>query len=220
MKIPKHFERDLSAAYHGDISLDNLIYKQETFLRALAKFALRYRTAWMISEEDDLFQEACIWLVDSMWEWDSSKGPSLSTFVVYNIGARIAGVVRYEKNIKRHPDVNSGWRCDLWGPAFKDDEGDTLESTIDSGVTLELDYILRCAIDVSYNRLSALAQEFTLALIECDGRFNDAVDRMRRIHHVQKRFGEETNRLPYVLRMKIVPEIEHFFEIGDIIPKR
>jgi hypothetical protein len=172
----------------------------------------------MISDEDDMFQEACYWLLDSIWEWDSSRNTPLSVFVVYNIGARLAGIVKNEKNIKRHPEPNGSWRVDLWGPVNKDDsEGNTIESCIPSTADIELAVAIRQAIIFADDHMSTLAQELTCALIETDGNFADAVRMMAPRKHIKKRFGTEESHLKYALRFKVLPEISHFFRIEDII---
>lgn len=224
MKIPKTFERDLFDTYHGHMDLNQLIRKQEPFLRGLARFALRYRTSFMISDEDDLFQEACWWLLDSIWEFDENKSSSnniqhaLSRYVIYHIGVRLAGIVKFEKNIKRHPDPNHSWRVDVWGSAGKDEEGNTIESCLPSNVDIEVQTAIRQAFTLAHDNISDIAKELMIALIDCDGNFAEAVRMISSRKHIVKKYGNDEAHLKYRMRFKVLPEISQFFQIGDIIP--
>jgi hypothetical protein len=216
MKIPSGFDHDLRSAYRGELSLDQLIKNQETFLRKIARYSLRYRTAFMISDLDDMFQEACYWMINSMWEWDDTRGPSLSAYVMYNIGARLSGIVKCEKNIKRHPNPNASWKKDIWGSS--NDECDyVLESTLPSTSDTEIAVAVKLAFEFANDHLSDLAKELTIALIECDGNFVDAVRLMAPRIHIKRRFGTEHTHLKYVLRTKVLPEISMYFNVNEIL---
>lgn len=69
----------------------------------LVRHALRYKPQGLISTEDDLYQEACVWILHFMWEWDEERGTSLSAYVVYNVGVRLRNQIEKELARKRVP---------------------------------------------------------------------------------------------------------------------
>lgn len=103
MNISASFEEALERAYHSKAELDRLFTEQRPFLMRLVHHALRFNHWAVFSDEDDLYQEACIWLVDSMWRWDEERGKTLAEYVVYNIGVRLRNYVAKEQAQKRRP---------------------------------------------------------------------------------------------------------------------
>ena len=103
MKIPNDFSKDLEASYESRAELEKLFTNHRPFIMRLVRHALRYHPWQMISDEDDLFQEACIILTDAMWRYDESRGPSLAEFVVYEIGGRLSNLIMKEIRACRNP---------------------------------------------------------------------------------------------------------------------
>lgn len=211
VNIPKSFATDLDKTYHGQLSIDRLIVKHEQFLRGLAKHALRYRTQFMISDEDDLFQEACFWLLNSIWEYDEERSASLVRYVIYNIGVRLATLVKYEKNIKRHPEPNTSRSVDLWGT--KDDSQTTVESTIPGSTSVELEVAIRECIEHAEIKLSRVACQLTRALIECNGNLTGACQLLLQQDDIVKQYGTDLSHLKYRMRYKVLPEIMESFSL-------
>lgn len=103
MNIPRAFEKSLASAYVGEITLDKFLQENRPYLTRLARYALRYATEWMVSEEEDLVQEASIACVRALWDWDDSRGIGLAKYVLYQIGIHLQSVVIKEKRKRRHP---------------------------------------------------------------------------------------------------------------------
>ena len=122
MYISKRFRADLISAYEGTIEIETLIKQHEGFLRGLVKYSLRYKTDWFVNDEDDFYQEACYWLIQSMWDWDATKTPDIARYVVYNIGCRLGNIVKTERSSSRHPDPNKSRKIDIWGSPYKDSD--------------------------------------------------------------------------------------------------
>lgn len=219
MHIPRTFKTCLWRAYTGEIDLDDLIKDQEHFLRALARYSLRYKTTWYMSDEDDLFQEACIWMIRSMWEWDESRGRSLEEYVIYNIGARLATQIKVERAKRRHPDANTSRKLNIWESSY-DDNTLSMESMIaGNGPNPELIVILREAIEIANENLTDLAKDLLIALAENNGNLTWATRDLMERDHIRRRFGPDENHLKYVLRQKVMPEIFHFLNPMAIMPQ-
>lgn len=217
MKIPKTFESDIQATYNGDLSIDELITRYQDFLRSLGKYALRYQTTWYISDEDDMFQEACIWLMRALWDWDESRGVSLSRYVVYNIGVRLGTQVEHERAKKRHP---SAVKLDLWGSRGKDADNFTWEETLHNSTDIETIVAIRRALVAASNELTDLAKMLLVALIDNGGNFAGASRDLYEKNEIRSRFGPDQEHLKYVLRRKVMPEIFNFLEPTHIIPSK
>lgn len=103
MQIPNDFREALDRAYTNAGELNKIFVEHEAFIKRLVRHALRYNHWAVISDADDLFQEACIWLVNSLWEWDEAKNVPLAEYIVYNIGVRLRNQIAKEQRQKRHP---------------------------------------------------------------------------------------------------------------------
>jgi hypothetical protein len=101
VQVPNSFIEALDGAYKSKSKLDKLFVEQKPFIMRMVKHALRYNPWQLISDENDLYQEACIWLLHFMWEWDEEKGKTLSEYVTYNIGIRLKNQVDKEMAGKR-----------------------------------------------------------------------------------------------------------------------
>ena len=217
MNIPKTFKNDLSQVYDGIITIDQFIRTHEYSLRGLARYALRYRTQFMCSDEDDLFQEACIILVNAIWQYDDESHIALAEYVIYNIGARLKNLVRNEKSAKRHPDPNTSRKQDIWSNDNDEWNGSTLESRLPSHHDLELELSIRESFHQAEKHLSETAQELMFALAETNGNFAESVRTLASSPTVRKKYGSEIGSLKYALQFKVLPEISEFLNLNDII---
>jgi len=214
MNVPAGFARDLELVYVGEKTIDALIKDHEKYIRGLARHALRYKTQWMASiDEDDLFQEACYWLVDSLWRWDEDRGTTLERYVVYNIGTRIQMFILAEKAKKRHPDKTTT-RIDVWVSAKETREN--LESRMSDLATfsafesnkhiVHIHEIVRAA----RKTLSVEASKLIAAILQSnEGSFSDAVDRLLADEEFVKLHGKNKDHVSYILK-KAVPEVRGF----------
>lgn len=217
MRTSKAFEDDLNKAYHGSITIDRLIKNHSEYIKGMARYALRYKTKWMESlEEDDLYQEACYWLVDSMWRWDDTKGITLAHYVVYNIGTRIQMFVLAERAKKRHPDKMAS-RVDVWGSRKREygqatqggsnrsnesEIANTSPSPADEYLAAEIVATARC-------KLSADAAKLVEAVLCSGGSYSAAVEILVDDVEIVRRHGTNRDHVAYVLK-KTVPEIQKF----------
>jgi len=221
MKIPREFSVDLSRVYEGDIKIDELIKKHSPYLHSLAKYALRFSTQWFLSEEEDLFQEACIWLNHSLWDWESDKRP-LDEFVVYNIGARLSTTIRVERAKRRHPDRNTSRKINIWEP-IEDSSGDSeghnlLEETLPSNsINPERWVIFYEALKNAESDMTELAKEVLEVLAETDGNWTSTARLLMARPHIRQRFGTSPKSVKYRLKQKIGREILALRRELDII---
>jgi hypothetical protein len=215
MKVPASFKSDVRSAYKGDLELDDLIKRNEEFLRGLARFSLRWKSAWYVSDEDDMYQEACYWLIRAMWDWDKTKGVTLERYVVYNIGVRLGTQIEFERAKKRHP---RGVKIDIWDTRGKD-VGHTWEETIPSHDDIETVVAIRRALDEADKHLTKIAKELLHALIKNDGHFKGAIRELLSVPSVRQKYGPDEEHLKYVLRRQVMPEIFHFLSPVHIIPE-
>lgn len=216
MRIPSSFKTDVADAYAGKLSLDELIRRQESFLRGLARFALRHRTQWYLSDEDDMFQEACMWLVQCMWDWDEVRGTPLERYLAYNIGVRLGTQAKKECKKRRHP--KNGFKVDIWDTRGKNGDCFTWEESIPSADNTETAVAIRRAIARAEQELTQLAQLLLSALIENSGNFSGAVRDLLLNDDIRRRYGSDRDHLKYVLRRKVLPEIFSFLGPTHIIP--
>jgi hypothetical protein len=218
MKIPQSFANDLWRAYAGQIEIDELIKTHRRFLYGLARFSIRYKTPWYISDEDDMFQEACYWLLHSMWKWDPSQGKTLEHYVVYNIGARLDTQADKERAQKRHPKAGQRGRVEIWDSRSKNGDGHSWESTISYGSSPEVITAIRRALEKASQELTELAQILLVALVENEGNFAGATRDLLCQPEIRRRFGPDEDHLKYVLRRRVLPEIFTFLAPVHIIP--
>jgi len=216
LKVPKSFDQDLHKVHEGDITVADFLETHHLVLRRLAKHALRYRTEWYISDEDDMYQEACYWLVRALWDWDEDRGTELGEYVLYNIGARLNTTIRVERAGRRHPDRNTSRKVPIWDIH---DEGLTVEETLPNpSADPELRLAIKQAFDKANAELTGLARELVVVLIEENGNLAAAARRLVRRKHIRRRFGSDPNYLKYKLNKLVGKEISDFFEPTAIIP--
>lgn len=215
MKIPKRFESDLNDLRDGKITFETFLQNNDSYIRNVSRYALRYKLPFLISDEDDMYQEACYWILDSIWEYDETRGVSLVRFVTYNVGVRLAAIIRYEKHGKRYLQIGQRKRlCDT----ISSTNELKLEDTISSIDDTERYVAIKLAIENASNELTDLAKELVQALVEENGVFIYAVRRLAKRPHIKKRFGLDEAHLKYALKNKVLPEILSSFRTEDIIP--
>jgi hypothetical protein len=209
-------------AYTGETTVDDLIRDQEHFLRGLARYALRFQTAWYTSDEDDLFQEACLWLVRALWDWDEDKGKELAEYVVWNIGARLGNQIKSERAERRHPDANHSRKIDIWGFARPDGtQSLTMEAMLAGrGPNPELAVAIREALTRANEEMTDLARTLMVALIENDGNLAGAARDLLQLKEIVNRFGPDERHLKYVLRRRVMPEIFDNLSPTHIMPEK
>jgi len=103
MRIPKEFSEALSRAYVDSDELTLLFKNHRNFISSLVRYALRFNHWGVISDEDDLFQEACLIIIDALWTWDEERS-ELDEYVVYQIGAYLKNKVMGELAKRRRPN--------------------------------------------------------------------------------------------------------------------
>ncbi len=65
----------------------------------------KYCNYLYMSDYDDLFQVACITLINSFWKYDPQKNISISKYVVYNIGSYIQCEIKKERRQCKGPNT-------------------------------------------------------------------------------------------------------------------
>lgn len=222
MRVSATFERDLERTYNGVITLSQFITAHKGVLRAIAKHALRYKTQWFLSDEDDMFQEACYWLVRAMWDFDDTRGRTLCDYVLYNIGVRLNTHIRAERTARKHPDKNTSFKIDIWGPLNKSDENEfkvLVENVLPSPCAdPETTLAIKQAFANAEKKLTKIAKELLIALIEENGNMAATSRRLLRRKHIRKRFGNDPKHLEYILKRRVMPEISSNFDLMAIIP--
>ena len=219
MHIPRTFRVSLWRAYTGEFSLYDLIIDHEHFMRGLARYALRFQTTWYTSDVDDLYQEACMWLVRAMWDWDEDKGRELAEYVIWNIGARLGNQIKSERAERRHPDSNYARKVDIWSSSW-DDNTLCMEAMIAGrGPNPELVVAIREALQHASEEMTDLAQTLMCALIENDGNLAGAARDLLNVEEIVKRFGPDERHLKYVLRRRVMPEIFDNLSPTHIMPE-
>jgi len=217
MIISTTFRKAVEKAYEGEIDLDELIIGQRDVLMRMVNYALRYRTHWMMSDAEDLFQETCAELIKRMWKWDETRGRNLADYCTYHIGVRLATVVKAEKAKKRHPNPNKSRKIDIWEPV---DEGSNTvyENWIPGHENIEVSYAIREAIETANNELTELAKDLLVALANNSGNFAESVRDLSSQDHIRRRFGPDETHVRYVMRKKVLPEIVDYLHPTRIMP--
>jgi len=217
MKISTTFRKAVEKAYEGEIDLDELITEHRHVLLRMVNYALRYRTTWMVSDVDDLFQEACTELIKRMWLWDEKRGTRLADYCAYHIGVHLATIVKAEKAKKRHPNPNTSRKIDIWEPT-DENGGATFESWLPNHDNIEVSYAIREAIELANAELTDLAKDLLMALANNAGNFAESVRDLSSMDHIRKRFGPDETHVRYVMRKKVLPEIVDYLHPSRIMP--
>lgn len=205
MKIDKSFRMALDRAYVSRSDLNKLFVEQRHTIEHLARWALRGNHWGVISDIDDLYQEACIWIVDSMWRWDETVGTPLAEYVVYNVGARLRNVITKEIAKKRCPRKQSIslqkelYKGDNLSTGYLQDRIPSLDPSQEERLAFE--EALRC-ID---NELPYIAKMLLDYMIEEDGNFTAAATKLQKKIRGYENFNSSAFRMQ--LRRKVIPEI-------------
>lgn len=219
MHTPKSFRDDLELVYNGNLDIAKLFTTHKNYIQSLGAYALRYKSYWTISDQDDLYQEACYWITRLLWEYDESRDVDLTRYVIYNVGVRLCSVVRFEKNIKRHPPKGCTTRIDVWQNTYDDGNNKFEEVYLkDNCVDIETSVAVREALANADAKLSQAAWELTVALIREGGNLTAATRTLLRSKEIRRRFGTDVTNVRYALQTKVLPEIFKFFNPADIMP--
>lgn len=217
MIISNTFRKAIERAYEGEIDLDELITTQREVLMRMVNYALRYKTQWMVSDAEDLFQEACAELIKRMWKWDETRGRDLADYCTYNIGSQLATIVKSEKAKKRHPNANRSRKIDIWEP-LTDDSATPFESCLPGVENIEVTCAIRQAIETANVELTDLAKDLLMALANNSGNFAESIRDLSSQDHIRRRFGPDETHTCYVMRKKVLPEIIDYLHPSRIMP--
>lgn len=217
MQISNTFRKAVKKAYEGEINLDELITTQRPVLMRLVKHALRYKTSWLMSDADDLFQEACTELIKRMWKWEEGRA-GLAEYCLYNIGVHLATVVKIEKAKKRHPDPNTSRKIDIWEAVYDQNHSMVYENILPSNDTIEINCAIREAISSANEEMTDLAKDLLMALANNSGNFAESIRDLSSQDHIRQRFGPDKTHMAYVMRKKVMPEIVDYLHPSRIMP--
>lgn len=218
MIISTAFRKAVNQTYEGEINFDELVITQRHEIMRLVNYALRYRTHWMTSDEEDLFQEACAELIQRMFKWDEKRGIDLTYYCVYHIGVRLATIVKSEKAKKRHPNPNTTRKIDIWEPVDIEKSNALFESTVPSHENIEVTCAIREAIENANEELTDLAKDLLMALANNSGNFAESIRDLSSLDHIRQRFGVDKTHMCYVMRKKVLPEIVDYLHPSRIMP--
>lgn len=218
MKIPSDFAQALRDVYRGRISFDNFFRTQQPVILRITRHAMRYHPR-ILSEEDDLYQEACYWLMQILWDYDETRGTTLERYVVYNLGVRLKMHIEKEMAEKRTTKV----------PPLSIDNIDTDTETWDATAIPEErlrcdapDAEEICNVREFYNAaerdLPLMGLEFLESLLTESGNRAAAARRVRTNLRVRGRrmMGDDAFRLSLV--RNFLPEIRSILTRTHIIP--
>lgn len=210
MKIDEGFRKALDRAYHSRAQLTKLFTEQRSTIERLVRWSLRGNHWGVISDEDDLYQEACIWIVDSLWRWDETRGTPLAEYVVYNVGARLRNQIQKELASKRRPKKPT---ISIYENRGRDKDGlstsITIEETLPSRESsaeerLALEEVLKC-VDEQMTFMEKRLLDF---LIEEEGNFKEAAIKLQHVVRGANAMTEGAFRMH--LRRNVVPKIHLF----------
>lgn len=207
LKIDDGFRKALDRAYHSRAHLNKLFTEQRSTIERLVRWSLRGNHWGVISDEDDLYQEACIWIVDCLWRWDETRGTPLAEYVVYNVGARLRNALQKELASKRRPKKPN---VSLNKKKYNDEDNDmTVQDTVASNdpsaeERLAYEEVMKC-IDTQMTFVEKRLLDF---LIEEDGNFKEAAIKLQRVVRGANTMSEGAFRMH--LRRNVVPKIHSF----------
>jgi DNA-directed RNA polymerase specialized sigma24 family protein len=217
MKIPNEFRQAIERAYTNAGALNQLFIEHKSFLTRLVHHALRYNHWAVISDEDDLFQEACIWLVNSLWEWDEGKKTDLTEYVVYNIGVRLQNQIIKEQRQKRRPKEPT---ISIYQSHANKNDNYALPlcERIDGGLPTPEDIlIIKRAYQRIEDELPLMARELLESLLLESGNISAASRRVlngrriRRVNGVTEDAFRQSIRRDILKQLVTVFEEEHIF---------
>jgi len=222
MKIPRRFSEALNRAYHSKAELDKLFIEQYPFLMRLVSYALRYKHWAVLSDRDDLYQEACIWLVNSMWEWDETRGVKLDEYVVYNIGARLRNIIVAETRPKRRP-LQKPSRIEIDYHTRRTPSRSyeiCYASQLEGNVATPEELLIAKSVCMEVNKkLPMLAKDLLENLILTDGNFSKACRQVLDSGRVRTGKFITKDAFRQALRRGMLPKIKTVFSEMKIIPE-
>lgn len=217
MKIDDGFRKALDRAYHSRAHLNKLFTEQRSTIERLVRWSLRGNHWGVISDEDDLYQEACIWIVDCLWRWDETRGTPLAEYVVYNVGARLRNAIQKELATKRRPkkpsiSIHEGRHKDKNGLAASISIEETLPSNEPSAEErLAYEEVMQC-LD---KQMSFIEKRLLDFLIEEDGNFKEAAIKLQQVVRGANSMSEGAFRMH--LRRNVVPKIHSFLVKNNFV---
>jgi hypothetical protein len=180
---------------------------------------MRYNTSWQILDEDDLYQEACEWLIRLLWDWDEEKEVGLVKYVLWNIGARLQNEIIYEKRKRRHPIKAKKLIITTNVDQNQINQNEISEETIPSknNDSPESIAIVREALEKAEEKLDNESKEILFRLIQNNGNLSSVTRDILLNSDSRNRFGDTTNQVYYKVREKIFPKISKIFNPNEII---
>lgn len=218
MKIPSDFAQALRDVYCGHSDFDQFFKTQREVILRITRHAMRYRPR-ILSEEDDLYQEACYWLMQIMWDYDEDKGTTLERYVTYNLGVRLKMHIEKEKAEKRTPSTiplsinNVDTDTETW-----DATGIPEERLACDAPDAEAICIAREFYAAAERELPLMGLEFLESLLIEGGNRAAAARRVRRNLRVRSRriTGDDAFRLSLI--RNYIPEFCSILNRTHIIP--
>jgi DNA-directed RNA polymerase specialized sigma24 family protein len=224
MKIPNDFREALERAYRNAGELNNLFINHKTFIMRIVMHQFKYRHWSLISDEDDLYQEACIWLVNSLWEWDEERNTPLAEYVAYNIGVRLRNHMSKEQRQKRHPterplSLYRNTSNQDAGPGEKNSSTQTMEDKI-AGDTPDPEalLIIRRVYKRVEEELPLMARELLESLMLESGNLSAASRRVFYNRRVRRVEGMTEDAFRQALRRNFLNQLRTVLIDEDIMP--
>jgi hypothetical protein len=179
---------------------------------------MRYRPR-ILSDEEDLYQEACYWLMQILWDYDEDRGTTLERYVVYNLGVRLKMHIEKEMAEKRTTKI----------PPLSIDNIDTDTETWDASAIPEErlqcdgpDAEEICGIrefyDAAERDLPLMGLEFLESLLAESGNRAAAARRVRANLRLRGRRMMGDDAFRHLLIRNFLPEIRSILNRTHIIP--
>lgn len=222
MNIPKTFVEDIHLVRKNNrIYMPRMIKRNKTFIQGLANHSLRYRHPNVIWDKDDMFQEACYWLIFSVQEWNEEKGTTLEKYVVYNIGVRLSNLIKKELAKKRFH-----YKYSIEIPRYSNDIENSLghigaklnnkENEIDNINNIEEILNVKKIFDVLSKELTSIQIKFLGCLIESEGNVREACKIYLSKYKINKKDITQEQLRQFAIK-NILPNIRTKFSSVDII---
>ena len=218
MKIPSDFAQALQDVYHGSIDFDQFFKTQREVILRITRHAMRYHPR-ILSDEDDLYQEACYWLMQIMWDYDEDKGTTLERYVSYNLGVRLKMHIEKERAEKRTPSTiplsidNVDTDTETWDASAIPEERLACDAPDAEAVCIAREFYNTASRD-----LPLMGLEFLESLLVESGNRAAAARRVRR--NLRIRGGRVTSNDAFRLSLirNFLPEFCSILDRTHIIP--
>lgn len=204
MHISTSFIEDIEKTYVGLLTTDQLIQRQKLFLLHMSHHAYNFLHYKRIPVKryvtvDDYYQEACIILVESLWNWNEDSGISLSRYAVYNIGAKLQNLNKKFLCKKRNAITTN---------IYADDEE---YSILPYTLPTQEDFVLIQEINqLAQNEISEKAIALLNELMNSNGKLNPIISQ------IQEK-NQTFFQVRYEAQSKLIPQILNFLHKHHII---